>query len=429
MDYLPRIADKLLKSRLNAFGAVLIEGPKWCGKTTTAMQQARSVIRLQDPDMREAYMATAQARPSNLLRGEAPELIDEWQDAPVLWDAVRVAVDDRQKTGQFILTGSNSVDSEQIRHSGTGRIARIRMLPMSLFESGESTGEVSLGQLFAAKDYQLGGEISPMTVNDIIFAACRGGWPASLVATDRAARLSVAQVYVEGVLAEDISRIDKVRRDPATAEAILRSYARNVSTLAKKSSMIKDVIAITETCSPNTFDDYVDALTRLFVVQDIDAWSPAVRSASAIRRGKKRGFVDPSIPIAILGLSPEMLEVDLKTFGFLFECMCIRDLRAYSQALGGKMSYYHDRYDLEADGVLHLSDGRYALLEFKLGSEEIEKGAAHLLEIKQLINEYNNKEKQILIREPDLLMVITAGPMAYTRPDGVHVVPLACLKD
>ena len=429
MDYLPRIADKVLKSRLNAFGAVLIEGPKWCGKTTTAMQQARSVIRLQDPDMREAYMATAQARPSNLLRGEAPELIDEWQDAPVLWDAVRVAVDDRQKTGQFILTGSNSVDSEQIRHSGTGRIARIRMLPMSLFESGESTGEVSLGQLFAAKDYQLGGEISPMTVNDIIFAACRGGWPASLVATDRAARLSVAQVYVEGVLAEDISRIDKVRRDPATAEAILRSYARNVSTLAKKSSMIKDVIAITETCSPNTFDDYVDALTRLFVVQDIDAWSPAVRSASAIRRGKKRGFVDPSIPIAILGLSPEMLEVDLKTFGFLFECMCIRDLRAYSQALGGKMSYYHDRYDLEADGVLHLSDGRYALLEFKLGSEEIEKGAAHLLEIKQLINEYNNKEKQILIREPDLLMVITAGPMAYTRPDGVHVVPLACLKD
>ena len=429
MDYLPRIADKVLKSRLNAFGAVLIEGPKWCGKTTTAMQQARSVIRLQDPDMREAYMATAQARPSNLLRGEAPELIDEWQDAPVLWDAVRVAVDDRQKTGQFILTGSNSVDSEQIRHSGTGRIARIRMLPMSLFESGESTGEVSLGQLFAAKDYQLGGEISQMTVNDIIFAACRGGWPASLVATDRAARLSVAQVYVEGVLAEDISRIDKVRRDPATAEAILRSYARNVSTLAKKSSMIKDVIAITETCSPNTFDDYVDALTRLFVVQDIDAWSPAVRSASAIRRGKKRGFVDPSIPIAILGLSPEMLEVDLKTFGFLFECMCIRDLRAYSQALGGKMSYYHDRYDLEADGVLHLSDGRYALLEFKLGSEEIEKGAAHLLEIKQLINEYNNKEKQILIREPDLLMVITAGPMAYTRPDGVHVVPLACLKD
>ena len=429
MDYLPRIADKVLKSRLNAFGAVLIEGPKWCGKTTTAMQQARSVIRLQDPDMREAYMATAQARPSNLLRGEAPELIDEWQDAPVLWDAVRVAVDDRQKNGQFILTGSNSVDSEQIRHSGTGRIARIRMLPMSLFESGESTGEVSLGQLFAAKDYQLGGEISPMTVNDIIFAACRGGWPASLVATDRAARLSVAQVYVEGVLAEDISRIDKVRRDPATAEAILRSYARNVSTLAKKSSMIKDVIAITETCSPNTFDDYVDALTRLFVIQDIDAWSPAVRSASAIRRGKKRGFVDPSIPIAILGLSPEMLEVDLKTFGFLFECMCIRDLRAYSQALGGKMSYYHDRYDLEADGVLHLSDGRYALLEFKLGSEEIEKGAAHLLEIKQLINEYNNKEKQILIREPDLLMVITAGPMAYTRPDGVHVVPLACLRD
>ncbi len=429
MEYLPRIADKILKDRLNAFGAVLIEGPKWCGKTTTATQQANSIIRLQDPDMREAYMATAQTRPSNLLKGETPKLIDEWQDAPVLWDAVRVAVDDRHKNGQFILTGSNSVDSEKIHHSGTGRIARIRMQPMSLFESGESTGEISLRQLFADEQYQIGGETSPITVNDIIFAACRGGWPASLISDDRAAQLSVAHGYLEGLLFEDISRIDNVKRDPVIAEAILRSYARNISTLAKKSSMIKDVIAITETCSQNTFDDYVSALTRLFVIQDIDAWSPAVRSATSIRKGKKRGFIDPSIPIAILGLSPEQLEMDLKTFGFLFECLCMRDLRAYSQAIGGKISYYHDRYDLEADGVLHLSDGKYALLEFKLGSDEIEKGATHLLEIKRLVKEYNDKEKQIRLREPDLLMVVTAGPIAYARPDGVKVIPLGCLKD
>lgn len=412
-----------------AFGAVLIEGPKWCGKTTTAMQQANSMIRLQDPDMREAYMATAKVRPSNLLQGATPRLIDEWQDAPVIWDAVRVAVDDRKKNGQFILTGSNSVDRSKIHHSGTGRIARIRMLPMSLYESKESTGGVSLSEMFANPQKVLGGEASRMSVNDLIFAACRGGWPASLLSDDPAVQLSVAQVYLEGLLSEDIVRIDDVKRDPVIAEAILRSYARNVATLAKKSSMMKDVIAITETCSQNTFDNYVEALTKLFVIQDIDAWSPAVRSASSLRKGKKRCFVDPSLPIAILGLSPAQLQTDLKTFGFMFECMCIRDLRIYSQALGGKISYYHDRYDLEADAVLHLQDGRYALLEFKLGSDEIEKGAEHLLEIRDLVRKYNEKEGQLRLREPDLLMVITGGPIAYTRADGVHVVPLGCLKD
>ncbi len=230
--------------------------------------------------MREAYLATAQTRPSNLLKGKTPKLIDEWQDAPVLWDAVRVAVDDRQENGQFILTGSNSVDSDKIHHSGTGRIARIKMQPMSLYESKESSGEVSLKQLFDDREYQLGGEFSSMTVNDIIYSACRGGWPASLRSDDRIAQLSVAQVYLEGVLAEDISRVDGVKRDPALAEAILRSYARNVSTLAKKSSMIKDVATIMETCTQNTFDDYVKALSRVFVLKGIDAWSPAVRSAN-----------------------------------------------------------------------------------------------------------------------------------------------------
>lgn len=300
---------------------------------------------------------------------------------------------------------------------------------MSLYESKESTGGVSLSEMFANPQKVLGGEASRMSVNDLIFAACRGGWPASLLSDDPAVQLSVAQVYLEGLLLEDIVRIDDVKRNPVIAEAILRSYARNVATLAKKSSMMKDVIAITETCSQNTFDDYVEALTKLFVIQDIDAWSPAVRSASSLRKGKKRCFVDPSLPIAILGLSPAQLQTDLKTFGFMFECMCIRDLRIYSQALGGKISYYHDRYDLEADAVLHLQDGRYALLEFKLGSDEIEKGAEHLLEIRDLVRKYNEKEGQLRLREPDLLMVITGGPIAYTRADGVHMVPLGCLKD
>ena len=429
MDYLPRITDKILKERLDLFGAVLIEGPKWCGKTTTGSQQANSIIRLQDPDTRDAYLATAKTRPSNLLKGETPRLIDEWQDAPMLWDAVRVAVDDRQKNGQFILTGSNAVDRKQIHHSGTGRIARIRMQTMSLFESQESTGEVSLKTLFDYPESQLGGEQSKLNINDLIFSACRGGWPSAMNSNKRADQLKIPQVYIENLLSEDISRIDDVKRNPRMAEAILRAYARNISTLATKSSMIKDVIAIMESCTQNTFDDYVAALEKLFVIQDIDAWSPSVRSATAIRKGKKRDFVDPSIPIALLGLSPAKLEMDLKTFGFLFECMCIRDLRAYSQPLGGKISYYHDRYDLEADAVLHLEDGRYALIEFKLGGSEIDKGAAHLLEIRDLVRKKNETEKQLVMDEPSVLMVITGGPIAYTRPDGVHVVPLACLKD
>ena len=429
MDYLPRIADKILKERLDLFGAVLIEGPKWCGKTTTGSQQAKSIIRLQDPDTRAAYLATAMSRPSNLLKGETPRLIDEWQDAPMLWDAVRVAVDDRQKPGQFILTGSNAVDKKQIHHSGTGRIARIRMQTMSLFESQESTGEISLKSMFEHPESQLGGEQSKLTINDLIFAACRGGWPSAITAIKRTEQLKIPQIYVESLLAEDISRIDDIKRNPLMAEAILRSYARNISTLATKSSMIKDVGAIMESCSQNTFDDYVAALEKLFVIQDIDAWSPSVRSATAIRKGKKRGFIDPSIPITLLGLSPAKLEMDFKTFGFLFECMCIRDLRVYSQSLGGKISYYHDRYDLEADAVLHLEDGRYALIEFKLGGAEIDKGAAHLLEIRDLVRKKNETEKQLVMDEPSVLMVITGGPIAYTRPDGVHVVPLACLKD
>lgn len=429
MEYLKRIVDEQLRLRLEAFGAVQVKGPKWCGKTTTAAMQAKSVIKMQDPDKRKGYLDAANTKPSLLLKGETPRLIDEWQVAPVLWDAVRNEVDVRKLKGQFILTGSTVIDSEEIMHSGTGRISQMPMYPMSLYESLESNGKISLKELFDNQQYDIDGVISDLTIENLIFAACRGGWPASLDEMSENAKLLIAKDYVNIVCEEDISRVDKKQRNPVLARLIMRSYARNICTLAKKSSMLADVKGEMESTSVLTFDDYVTALEKLFVIDDIDAWSPSIRSASAIRNGKKRCFVDPSIAVASLGLSPENLELDMHTFGFIFECLCIRDLKAYSQALGGHISYYHDRYNLEADAVLHLDDGRYALIEFKLGSHQIEDGAKHLLEIKRLVGEHNNKSVQGQLREPDILIVITGGEMAYTRLDGVKVVPIGCLKD
>ncbi len=431
MRYLARIADNLLKLRLQAFGAVQIVGPKWCGKTTTALQQAKSVIKMQDPDKREGYFATARTKPSLLLKGDTPRLIDEWQVAPVLWDSVRTVVDERNSKGQFILTGSTVVEDAkgEVMHTGTGRISKMQMYPMSLFESKESTGSISLSELFDNDSLDIDGVMSEMTVEKLIYAACRGGWPASLDVSSEQAQLLIASDYVNAICDDDVSRVDGVKRQSSLARLVMRTYARNICTLVKKSKMLEDVAAEMEKTSMPTFDDYVSALQKLFVIEDVDAWCPAVRSAAAIRSGAKRCFVDPSIAVAALGLSPKSLELDLRTFGFIFECMSIRDLRVYSQALGGRVSYYHDRYGLEADIVLHLADGRYALIECKLGSREIDEGAKHLLQLRQLIREKNKEEKQMKIREPDLLIVLTGGEMAYTREDGVKVIPLATLKD
>lgn len=428
-DYWHRIVDRELDLRLEAFGATLIVGPKWCGKTTTAAVKAKSILKMQDPDMREGYLTTAKTKPSLLLKGENPRLIDEWQEAPVLWDAVRTAVDDRQEEGLFILTGSTSVDDSQIHHTGTGRISRLKMYPMSLYESRESNGSISLKELFDHPELDIDGYTSDMKIEDLIFAACRGGWPSSLRKKSDEAKLIVASDYLRNVCESDVSTVDGIVRNPTLAELILKSYARNISTLAKKNSIYRDVAANVENLSMPTLDSYLTALTRLFVIEDIEAWCPAIRSATTIRSGKKRGFIDPSIAVAALSLTPDYLEKDLKTFGFIFECMCIRDLKIYSQALKGRVSYYHDRYDLEADAVLHIGDGRYALIEFKLGSAEIEEGARHLLKIKELVQIYNKNENQVPLREPDLLIVITGGNMAYTRQDGVKVIPLGCLKD
>ncbi len=435
MTYLTRIVDKELALRLDAFGAVHIKGPKWCGKTTTALQQASSVIRLQDPDRRAAYLSTAQAQPSLLLRGTTPRLIDEWQDAPVLWDAVRLAVDERQKKGQFILTGSTIIDEKrrggevfQRLHTGLGRISPLMMYPMSLYESLESSGEVSLQKLFDNPYGSFEGGVSRLTIEQLIFAACRGGWPASLDGVSDRAKLLIAKDYVQVVCESDISRIDDVQRNASLARLVLRSYARNVCTLIQKTKMLADVAGEMEKTAMSTFDDYVNAFERLFVLKDIDAWCPAIRSASSVRAGKKRNFIDPSLAVAVLGASPKSLALDLRTFGFIFESLCIRDLQIYSQSLGGRVSYYHDRYGLEADIVLHLDDGRYALIECKLGSRDIEDGARHLQELKQLIHSHNETEKQVPLREPDLMIVLTGGEFAYRRDDGVYVVPIASLR-
>ena len=430
MHYLKRISDTILQQRLEAMGAVLIVGPKWCGKTTTAEQHAKSVLRLQNPDEREQYLATAAVKPSMLLMGETPRLIDEWQDAPVLWDAVRTMVDKRMETGQFILTGSNAVDERKIRHSGTGRISRMTMGTMSLWESGESNGKISLTDLFNRPDLDIDGIESPMSVEQLIFAACRGGWPAAINAKTDKNALAVVKDYVASVCESDVSRVDGVRRNPKLANLILRSYARNVSTLAKTSSLLDDVTASENiSCSRTTFEDYVAALERLFVIQDVAAWCPAIRSKSAIRSGLKRGFCDPSIAVALLQQTPESMCTQLKTFGFVFEQMCIRDLKAYTNDFFSYVGYYHDRFGLESDMVVHLGDGRYALAECKLGSREINEGAGHLIQLRNLIREHNASEPQALIREPDLMMVLTGGKMAYRREDGVCVIPLACLKD
>ena len=426
-DYIARIVDKQLELKLRAFGTTNIVGPKWCGKTTTAEQYSRSAIKLQRDPNKEALIVTAEINPMALLQGDTPRLIDEWQDAPNLWDAVRAYCDEHHGRGHFILTGSTS-KKVKTAHTGTGRISKLKMYPMSLYESGESNGTVSIMNLFEGKEQLENGCVSSLTIEQLVFAACRGGWPESILFDDREAQLAIPRDYYHQIYEEDIYKVDEVKRSSSTMRAVINSYARNISTLAKTSSILADINA-TSSITDKTLADYIDVLERLYIIEDLYGWCPAIRSASAMRSGRKREFVDPSIAVAALGGSPEFFNTDLKTFGFVFECLCIRDLRIYSSAYGGQMSYYHDRYGLEADGVLHLDDGRYALLEFKLGSKEIEEGAAHLCEIESLIKKYNEKEKQCPMRLPDLKIVVTGTQYGYIRSDGVFVIPIGCLKD
>lgn len=426
MKYLNRVVDKLLEEKLESFGAALIIGPKGCGKTSTAKQKAASFIEFQDEDKRDEYLTVAQVQPSKLLIGEKPRLFDEWQDAPKIWGAIRKSIDDMQMNGQYILTGSTSQPLDT-PHSGTLRISTLQMYPMSLYESGESSGDISLIDLFNAPDVFESAH-SSLTVNELIFAICRGGWPQTLNTPSPKAKLEIAKDLVRQTYRFDISRIDSVKRNPIWAETILRSYARNICTLADSKTVYHDVKSSTGMSEPSFFD-YISALEKLFIIEDVQAWSPAIRSKTAIRASKKRNYVDPSIAVAALGIGPDYFNTDFKTLGFLFESLVIRDLKIYSAVNNGRVSYYRDRYGLESDIVLHLEDGRYALIEVKLGSDGIEEGASHLLNIESLIKNYNEQEKQIPLRLPDLKIVITASEYGYRRSDGVLVIPIGCLKN
>lgn len=426
MQYKKRIVDEQLDLKLESFGATLIVGPKGCGKTTSAKQKAKSIVEFQDEEQRDNLLAVAQTAPSKLLIGEKPRLFDEWQDAPKLWGTIRKSVDDLGENGLYILTGSSSQDV-QTPHTGTLRISRLQMYPMSLYESEESNGTVSLMELFNNPN-SFDGCISNLSIDELIFAICRGGWPHSLLNKTDRAKLEVAKDLYRQTYTVDISNIDKTKRNPRWAQAILQSYSRNICSLAESKTIFGDVKANFD-MSQTTFFDYVSALEKLYVVSDISAWSPAIRSKTSIRSAKKRNLIDPSIAVAAMGISPEYFNSDFKTLGFLFESLCIRDLTIYSSAFDGSISYYRDRYGLEADAVLHLNDGRYALIEFKLGTSEIDDGAKHLITIENLVKEYNKKETQCPMRLPSLKIVITGTQYGYRRDDGVFVIPIGCLKN
>jgi hypothetical protein len=419
--YYPRIADKLLDEALESAGAVLIEGPKWCGKTWTAVNKSKSILYMQDPDTRESNILAASIKPSLLLKGETPRLIDEWQVAPVLWDSVRHEVDMRGEEGQFILTGSATpIFDEQISHTGTGRISRIKMRPMSLFESNESSGEISLKALF--KQDNNVGSISNLEIEEIAKSIVRGGWPAS-VASKSESSFKRARDYVDSIVQFDASRVDGIEKNPNKMFALLRSLSRNISTEANYSVLLKDMEGgEKESISRPTIQSYLNVLQRLFVVEDLEAWNPSIRSATPLRVSPKRQFVDPSIATATLGINHERLLVDFNTFGYLFESLCIRDLRIYAEALGGKVYHYRDKSGLECDAVVVLRDGRWGAVEINLGSAEFDKAAKNLKIFSQVID----TEK---MNEPSFLMILTGTKLGYKRDDGVLVVPIGCLKD
>ena len=421
-EYYQRVSDKVLLEHLESKGAVLIEGAKWCGKTTSAKHIAKSVIEMDRPDMTEQYQQMARINPSNLLEGEVPHLIDEWQIATNIWNAVRYEVDRRGEFGQFILTGSSVPAAlDESMHTGTGRIVRMQMRPMSLFESKDSTGQVSLMDLFNKKDISA---VDNHSIDEIAFLICRGGWPAALNHGKKVA-LKQAFDYYDAVVNDDISRVDRVKRDSERTKRILKSYARNVATQASLETIRSDVISNdVETFDKEALYGYLNALKRIFVIEDSPAWNPNLRSKTAIRTSDTRYFVDPSIAVAALGLGPTDLVNNLELMGLIFENLCVRDLRIYADALDGSVYHYRDKTGLECDAVIHLRNGSYGLVEVKLGGDQsINEGAESLLKLTSKID----TEK---MKKPAFLMVLCGvAPFAYKREDGVFVVPITCLKD
>ena len=421
--YRKRIADEILKRKLEGKGAVLIEGPKWCGKTTTAEQIAASILYMDDPEKKEQNIAMSELNPKRLLKGAAPRLIDEWQLAPKLWDAIRFEVDHRGELGQFVLTGSAvPADTKEITHSGTGRFTWLTMRPMTLFESGDSTGEVSLKDLFDGATNIDGN--SSIGIDRLAFLTCRGGWPQAVDMRDEIA-LDQAADYYEAVVHSDINRADNVQKNPERVRRLMRSYARNQGAQVPNTVLAQDVAVNDETqIDDETVASYVNALKKIFVVEDMPAWNPNLRSKTAIRSSETRYYIDPSIATASLGIGPNDLMNDLKTFGFLFETLCARDLRVFADALNGNVYHYRDKDGQECDAVIHLRNGKYGLIEIKLGGDKlIEEGVKTLksMEAKIDVDKMN---------APSFLMVLTGtGDYAYRRKDGVFVVPIGCLKD
>ncbi len=415
--YLSRVADEVLASKLKTAGAVQIKGPKWCGKTATAQRLAASEVYLQDPDKGPSLLELANLKPSVILDGAEPRLIDEWQMAPQLWDAVRYAIDRGHGRGRFILTGSATPrKSEMPKHSGVGRISKMYMHTMSLFESRESNGAVSLCALFDGRADVA--SVADFDIERIAFAVCRGGWPEAVVEKDETVALGMARDYVTELLDSDIEEIDGVRRNKTWMLSIMRSYARNLSSEAPLTTIAADMQG--EPPSVDTVAEYVDALTRACVIEDLAAWNPRLRSKTAVRTSPTRHFTDPSIAAAMLGATPERLLGDFETFGLLFESMCVRDLRVYVEPLGGEVYHYRDKTGLEADAVIALKDGRWGLVEVKLGSRQIDEAASHLKKLAGKID-------QDCEGAPSFLMVLTGTATAYRREDGVFVVPLATL--
>ena len=413
--YRKRIADDILIRKLEGKGAVLIEGPKWCGKTTTAEQLAASILYMDDPEKKEQNIAMSELNPKRLLKGATPRLIDEWQLAPKLWDAIRFEVDHRGELGQFVLTGSAvPADTKEITHSGTGRFTWLTMRPMSLYESGDSTGEVRLKDLFSDAA-EIDGD-SNLSIDRLAFLVCRGGWPQAVDLRDEIA-LDQAMDYYDAVVHSDINRADNAQKNPERVKRLMRSYARNQGSQVPNTVLAQDIAANEETVA-----SYVSALRKIFVVEDMPAWNPSLRSKTAIRSSDTRYYIDPSIAAAALGVGPNDLINDLKTFGFLFETLCIRDLRVFADALNGEVYHYRDKGGQECDAVVHLRNGNYGLIEIKLGGDRlIEEGAKNLKSMEAKID----TDK---MNTPSFLMVLTGtGDYAYRRQDGVYVVPIGCL--
>lgn len=435
MEYVRRIIDDEIDRRMEAFNAISIIGPKGCGKTRTAKERCKTVIEFQDEEKRDGYIAVAETSPKLFLKNVKPILFDEWQDATKIWGTIRKDCDDNpEKVGEYYLTGSASKKVET-PHTGTGRITELKMYPMSLWETGDSNGMISISKIIEDPYYDIDGRSSDISLEQLFFASCRGGWPRCLSLLKDEAKLEIAKDYYRQIYQKDISAIDGVKRNTEWTRALLWSYARNMATTAKRTSIYADVRA-TQTVTDVTLASYIEVLESLFVIMDIDAWTPQIRSRTAIRSAKKHIFVDPSIALAALGISPNYFYNDLDLFGHVLENIVLRDLLIFAEAHNARVLHYADDMGLEADAVYQMEDGRYALIEIKTGANKIPEAEKSLLKFKEVVKKHNEEAEKnrnhprAIYREPSALVIICANaPMAYTTDSGVKVVPVGCLRD